>query len=325
MSAEADLLADRRRLRRKLTLWRGLAALGVIGAIVAGGFLAGGKDLISSTSSAHIARVTISGVISGDKRTLDMLESVGKSKASAVIVTINSPGGTTTGSEALHDAIRAVAQKKPTAAVITGTAASGGYIAALGTDRILARQTSLVGSIGVLFQFPNVSGLMNTVGVKLEEIKSSPLKASPNGFEPTSPEARAALQKVVDDNYDWFKRLVRDRRKLNDNELGTVSDGRVHSGRMAVSLKLVDGIGGEKEAIAWFEAEKNVKKDLPVRDWKRSGENTAMGLWSAAARIAMAMGLEPLARILVVAGEQPDALSLDGPLALWQPHLESHR
>lgn len=325
MPAEADLLADRRRLRRKLTLWRGLAALGVIGAIVAGGFLLGGKDLINSTSSAHIARVTISGVISGDKRTLDLLKNVAESKASAVIVTINSPGGTTTGSEALHDAIRAIAAKKPTAAVIEGTAASGGYIAALGTDRILARQTSLVGSIGVLFQFPNVSGLMNTVGVKLEEIKSSPLKAAPNGFEPTSPEARAALQKVVDDNYDWFKRLVKDRRKMDDSELGVVADGRVHSGRQALAYKLIDGIGGEKEAIAWFESEKSVTKDLPVRDWKRSGESTAMGLWSAGARIAQAVGLEPLARILLLAGEQPDGLSLDGPLALWQPHLESRR
>ena len=323
MSAEADLLADRRRLRRKLTLWRGLAALGVIGAIVASGFLLGGKDLVSSTSGPHIARVTISGVISGDRRTLDMLKNVADSKASAVIVTVNSPGGTTTGSEALYDAIRVIAEKKPTATVITGTAASGGYIAALGTDRILARQTSLVGSIGVLFQFPNVSGLMNTVGVKLEEIKSSPLKASPNGFEPTSPEARAALQRVVDDNYDWFKRLVRDRRKLNDSELGVVSDGRVHSGRMAVTLRLIDGIGGEKEAIAWFESEKAVAKDLPVRDWRRSGESTTMGLWSAASKVARAMGLEPLARILVMAGEQPDGLNLDGPLALWQPELDN--
>jgi protease IV len=325
MSAEADLLADRRRLRRKLTLWRGLAALGVIGAIVAGGFLLGGKELIASTSGPHIARVTISGVISGDKRTLDMLKNVAESKASAVIVTVNSPGGTTTGSEALYDAIRVIAEKKPVAAVIDGTAASGGYIAALGTDRILARQTSLVGSIGVLFQFPNVSGLMNTVGVKLEEIKSSPLKAAPNGFEPTSPEARAALQKVVDDNYDWFKKLVKDRRKLSDGELAVVSDGRVHSGRMAVTLRLIDGIGGEKEAIAWFESEKAVAKDLPVRDWRRSGEANAMGLWSAASKVARAMGLEPLARILVIAGEQPDGLSLDGPLALWQPQLDNPR
>ena len=110
MPADADLLADRRRLRRRLTLWRGLAGLGVIGAIIAVGLAVGGRDLIASTSGPHIARVTISGVISGDKRTLAMLKNVANSKASAVIVTVNSPGGTTTGSEALHDAIRAIAR-----------------------------------------------------------------------------------------------------------------------------------------------------------------------------------------------------------------------
>lgn len=325
MPAEADLLADRRRLRRKLTLWRGLAGLGVIGAIVAGGLAVGGKAMLNSTSSAHIARVTISGVISGDKRTLDMLKNVAESKAAAVIVTVNSPGGTTTGSEALYDAIRKIGETKPVAAVIDGTAASGGYIAALGTDRIIARQTSIVGSIGVLFQFPNVSRLMDTVGVKLEEIKSSPLKAAPNGFEPTSPEARAALQKVVDDNYDWFKRLVHERRKLTDAELGAVSDGRVHSGRQALALKLIDGVGGEKDAIAWFESEKKVAKDLPVRDWRRSGESTTMGLWSLGARLARASGLEPLAQILARAGEDQDSQNLDGVMALWQPRFEVQR
>jgi protease-4 len=321
MSAEADLLADRRRLRRKLTLWRGLAGIGAIGVVVTVGLVAGGREIIG-TAGPHIARVTISGVISGDKRTLDLLKNVADSRASAVIVTVNSPGGTTTGSEAIYDAIRVIAAKKPVAAVIDGTAASGGYIAALGTDRIVARQTSLVGSIGVLFQFPNVSRLMDTVGVKVEEIKSSPLKAAPNGFEPTSPEARAALQKVVDDNYEWFKRLVRDRRQLSESELVTVSDGRVHSGRMAVTLKLIDGIGGEKEAIAWFESEKNVVKDLPVRDWKRSGESNSIGLWSLLSRLAGVAGLEPLSRLMRLAAETSDGLNLDGPLALWQPHLE---
>lgn len=323
MSAEADLLADRRRLRRKLTLWRALAALGLVGAVVAGGLMLSGTRIVG-TASPHIARVTISGLITGDKRTLDLLKSVADSKASAVIVTINSPGGTTTGSEALYDAIRVIAAKKPVAAVVDGMAASGGYIAALGTDRIVARQTSLVGSIGVLFQFPNVSRLMDTVGVKLEEIKSSPLKAAPNGFEPTSPEARAALQKVVDDNYDWFKRLVRERRQLSDGELSVVSDGRVHSGRQALALKLIDGVGGEKEAIGWFETAKNVSKGLPVRDWRRSDSPT-MGLWSFAATVSRALGLETVAAFLAVAGQEHELLKLDGPLALWQPRPESQR
>ncbi|MGO4667240.1 signal peptide peptidase SppA [Bosea sp. 2RAB26] len=321
MSSDADLLADRRNLRRKLTLWRLLAVLGVIAAAVVAG-LAWSGNAPGSTSRAHIARVTISGFISGDRRTLDLIKSLEDSRASAVVVRIDSPGGTTSGSEALHIALRSLAAKKPMVAVVDGLAASGGYIAAMGADRIVARQTSLVGSIGVLFQIPNVGRLLDTVGVKVEEIKSSPLKAAPNGFEPTSHEARAALQRVVEDNYDWFKRLVGDRRKLGETEIAVVSDGRVYSGRQAVGLKLVDEIGGEPEAIAWLEREKNVAKDLPVRDWRRRNEASAFGLWSAGEAMARAAGLESLAVILARAADQPVGLRLDAPLALWQPVAE---
>lgn len=318
MSSDADLLADRRSLRRKLTLWRLCAVLGVIAVAVVAGLTWTG-NAPGSLSQAHIARVTISGFISGDRRTLDLIKSLEDSRAAAVLIKIDSPGGTVTGSEALYDSLRLLAAKKPTVAVVDGLAASGGYIAALGSDRIVARQTSLVGSIGVLFQIPNVGQLMNTIGVKLEEIKSSPLKAAPNGFEPTSPEARAALQRVVDDNYDWFKRLVGDRRKLAEPEVAVVSDGRVHSGRQGLALKLVDEIGGEPEAVAWLVREKGVAKGLKIRDWRRRSEASAYNLWSAGEALARAAGLESLAMVIARAAEQPVGLRLDAPLALWQP------
>lgn len=322
MSSDADLLADRRSLRRKLTLWRVLAVLGVVAAAIVGGLAWKGDSPSASLSRSHIARVTISGFISGDRRTLDLIKSVGESSAvSAVVLRVDSPGGTTSGSEALHSALRDLAGKKPMVTVVDGVAASGGYIAAMGADRIVARQTSLVGSIGVLFQFPNVSHLLDTVGVKVEAIKSSPLKAAPSGFEPTSPEAREALQRVVDDNYAWFKQMVRDRRHLGDGEVASVSDGRVHSGRQALALKLVDQIGGEPEAIAWLEREKGIAKELTVRDWRRRSETSSFGLWSFAEAMARAAGLEALATTIARAADQPVGLRLDAPLALWQPAL----
>lgn len=321
MSSDADLLADRRSLRRKLTLWRLLAALAVVAVAVVAGLAWSGRTP-GSLSQAHVARVTISGFISGDRRTLELIKSLENSKASAVLLSISSPGGTTTGSEAIHDALRQLAAKKPLVAVVDGLAASGGYIAALGSDHIVARQTSLVGSIGVLFQIPNVGRLLDTLGVNIETIKSSPLKAAPSGFEPTSPEARAALQRVVEDNYDWFKRLVQNRRKLADTELAAVSDGRVHSGRQALSLKLVDEIGGEDEAIAWLEREKGLAKDLPIRDWRRRSESSSFGIWSAGEALARAAGLQSVAALIARAADQPLGLQLDAPLALWQPALE---
>ena len=155
-------------------------------------------------------------------------------------------------------------------AVVGSMAASGAYIAALGADRIFVRGNSIVGSIGVLVEFPNVSGLMDKVGVKLELIKSSPLKAAPNGLEPTSEEARAAMAALVADSFSWFKGLVKERRRLSDDELARVDDGRVFTGRQGLPLKLADAIGGEREAIQWLETEKGVAKNLPVRDWRAS-------------------------------------------------------
>src|SRR5690606_13242804 len=108
---------------------------------------------------------------------------------------------------------------------------------------IIAQSSSLVVSIGALVQYPNFSELLKTVGVKVEDVKSWPLKAAPNSFEPTSPEARAALAAIVMDSYEWFRGLVRNSRKLDGEALERVTDGRVFTGRQALELRLVDELG----------------------------------------------------------------------------------
>ena len=197
-TSTADYLVDRRRLRRQVGFWRIAAFLVAALAVVAVGLRWYGP---AGLGQAHIARLTISGMITGDEATLKLIRQVADSKAAAAIVMINSPGGTTEGSEVLYDELRRLAEKKPVVAVVGSMAASGAYIAALGADRIFVHGNSMVGSIGVLVQYPNVSGLMDKVGVKLESIKSSPLKAAPNGFEPTSEEARAAMAALVADSF----------------------------------------------------------------------------------------------------------------------------
>ncbi len=189
MSLDSDVIVDRRRIRRKLTFWRVVAALVAIAAIVTVGVIATPGGRSAFTASGSIARIHIDGLIRSDYDRVEALERLEKSRAAAVIVHINSPGGTTAGSEQLYDALVRLKAKKPVVVVVEGLAASGGYITAIAADHIIAQQSSLVGSIGVLFQFPNFSELLKTVGVKVEEVKSSPLKAAPNGFEPTSPEA----------------------------------------------------------------------------------------------------------------------------------------
>jgi protease IV len=325
MSLQADLIADRRKLRRRISLWRVLAVLGaLIGVVGAGLALRGQQALPGTAGGPHVARIKISGFISGDDRTIQLINNVrGSGAVQGVVLHVDSPGGSVTGSELLFTALRRLAAEKPTVAVVNGLAASGGYVAAAAADRIIAQQTSLVGSIGVLFQMPNVATLLDRVGVRVETLRSSPLKAAPSGFEPTSPEARAALQQVLDDNYEWFKTLVQERRKLTPQELAAVADGRVHSGRQAVAQKLIDGIGGEPEAVTWLETERGVAKSLPVREWRRRSETDAFGLWTGASRLAAAAGFGGLAGVLARAGQIDPSVRLDGPLALWQPVFES--
>jgi protease-4 len=322
MSLDSDVIVDRRRIRRKLTFWRVAAALMAMAAIVTVGVVATPEGRGVLGASGSIARIHIDGLIRSDNDRVEALERLEKSSAAAVIVHINSPGGTTAGSEQLYDALVRLKAKKPLVVVVEGLAASGGYITAIAADHIIAQQSSLVGSIGVLFQFPNFSELLKTVGVKVEEVKSSPLKAAPNGFEPTSPEARAALESLVKDSYAWFRGLVKDRRGMDDELLEKVADGRVFTGHQAIDLKLIDQLGDEKTAVAWLEAQKGVKSNLPVRDFNLAPRFSDLTFLRTAASVALdAFGLTTIARQVEQAGvaRAVDRLGLDGMLALWEP------
>jgi protease IV len=324
MSLDTDHIVDRRRMRRKLTFWRVVAVLIAIVAVIGiAGVFRGSSARLGQPITPQISRVTIRGIIREDEDRLKALENLSNSRATrAVIVHIDSPGGTTVGSEELHDALRRVAVKKPMVVVVDGMAASGGYIAAMAADHILTQKTSLVGSIGVLFQVPNVSHLLDTIGVKFEEIKSSPLKAAPNGLEPTSPEARAAIESLVRDSYAWFKDMVKDRRKLDGEALDRVSDGRVFTGRQAIEVKLADEIGQEREAIEWLAKTNNIDPKTPVRDWRltpRFNELSFIHLGTSA--LLEALGLGVVAHRLESLGllQTVEKLNLDGLLALWHP------
>ena len=314
----ADYLAERRSLQRRVSYWRIAAFSALILALIVSGLRLFGTDA-SLSFTPHIARLAIEGIITGDRETLKLIQKIEDSKSvAAVLITIDSPGGTTSGAERLYDAIRRLSAKKPTVAVVGSMAASGGYIAAIGADQIVALGNALVGSIGVLVQYPNFTKLLDTVGVKVEDVKSSPLKASPNGFEPTSPEARAALASLVDDSFTWFKALVKERRAMSDEQLQVVSDGRVFTGRQGMEVHLVDRLGGEREAIDWLQKEKNVTKDLPVRDWKQDRTLERLGILSFSARAAEVLGLGGLSVALDHAATGAQERMLDGLLSIWQ-------
>jgi protease IV len=323
MAMDANSIVERRRLRRRLSFWR-IAALVLVAAVaVALGYRF--TDLAPGKKSAHVARVNLNGVILGSDKRQKMFEEIGKSGAKAVLIEIDSPGGGVTASEELYGDIRKLAETRPIVAVIGSVAASGGYIAALAADRIVSRQTSLTGSIGVLAQYPDLSGLLTNLGVKMEAVKSAPLKAAPDVFKPTTPEERAALQSLIMDSFAWFKNLVSERRGLTGERLDQVSDGRAFTGRQALDLGLIDQIGGETEARNWLAETRQIPATLPVRDWKPASDGfTGLDLAEGAmAALADAAGFPVIAaRIRSGTASNLDLHALDGLLAIWHPSFQ---
>jgi protease IV len=310
--SQAEVVVDRRQLKRRLTRWRILAILAVLLAL--GSLFWSGGDFKKYFD--HIARVHVDGLITGDQATLNLLDDIAKSThVKGVIIRIDSPGGTTAGSEAIYEQIRKIAKDKPVVAVMDTVAASGGYITAIAADYIVARGNTITGSIGVIFSFPEISKLLDTLGIKMEEIKSGELKAEPSPYKPVSDRVRAVSNEMVQESFAWFTGLVVERRKLSAERVKVLADGRVYTGRQAVTEKLIDALGGEEVALEWLQAQKKLPKDMAVIDWRNplSADPTGLG-FSIANTVLKVLGFEGLRR-------QVESARLDGLLVLWHPQL----
>ena len=302
MSLDADLVVERRRLKRRLVFWRVLGISAVIAAVIAA---VGRFDLVGSKD--HIARIQIAGIIVDDQaRDQALITVADDDKVKALIVKIDSPGGTYVGGEAIYQSLRMVAEKKPVVAMMGTTAASAGYMSALGGDHIVARASTLTGSIGVLLQTANINKLMDKIGVDPITIKSAPLKAQPNPMEPFSPEARKVTEELVADFFDMFVSLVSERRSMSKEKVLKLADGRAFSGRQAFANGLIDAIGAEPEVRKWLAEKHKIADDLPIKDVKVVDDDKTWRdlLYSKIGKVLFS-----------------ERLSLDGVISLWQPNL----
>lgn len=329
MSMTADQIVDRRRLRRKLTFWRVVGFLALLLIIVVAFIAFGNGNTLPRVTAPQIARIAVNGFIATDHRQVRFLDALAKDDGvKGVIVAIDSTGGSTTGGEELYQSLRKLAQAKPTVATIGTVGASAAYMAAIATDHIVARYTSLTGSIGVLFEYPEVDQLLDKLGVKVNEQKSAPLKAEPSPFHPPTDAAKQAIDSLIQDTFVWFVGIVADRRHLDQATAMMLADGRVFTGHQGVDAKLIDEIGGEDAALAWL-GTKGVDVKLPVRDRAPAQDrglfnfsvSNAIAFW-----VANTLGLSPdavkagmLDRIL------PENLKLDGLQSVWQAPLTKDR
>ncbi|MGF1641505.1 MAG: signal peptide peptidase SppA [Rhodospirillales bacterium] len=298
MILDSDALVDRRRLKRRLTVWRIVAVVAGVAAVIAAFGRWGGL-----AERAHVARLSVAGIIVDDVRRDQALAEIADDDAvRALIVRIDSPGGTVVGGEALYRNLRLVAERKPVVAVMGEVATSAAYMTALAGDRIIAREGTITGSIGVVLQTADVTGLLDRIGVKPDSVKSTPLKAQPNPLETFTPEGREAAAELVGDLYRMFVGLVEERRRLGRDETLVLADGRVFTGRQAFANGLIDALGGEREARQWLEQAHAVGTKVPVRD-VRVGRRDAWVLDLLSGMFGKAFFFE--------------RLSLDGLISLW--------
>ena len=302
MSLDADYVVERRRLKRRLTFWRVLGVVALVAAVVAA---AGRFDL--RRQQDHVAQIAIGGLILDDPaRDEAMKEVADDDKVKALLVKIDSPGGTYVGGEALYESLRQVGEKKPVVAIMGTTATSAGYMSALGSDHIVARSSTLTGSIGVILQTADVTELLDKIGIKSVVVKSGPLKAQPNPLEKFLPAARKATEAIIADYFDMFVTLVAERRSLSREQVLKLADGRVFSGRQAKKAGLVDALGAEPEARKWLSETHKIADSLPAKEVKVKHEDE---LW------------RDLFDSMIGKVMFSERLSLDGVIALWHPDL----
>jgi protease IV len=270
--------------------------------------LAGLRGAGLTPAGARIARISVAGLITEDRKVTEAIEGlVDNDQVKALIVAIDSPGGSVAGGETLHDAIARVATKKPVVVTMGGLAASAGYMIAVPANRIFAREATLTGSIGVLIQTGEISCLLSKLGIGPEVVRSGPLKDEPSLVRPLSPAGQEVMQGLVNDMYDQFVEMVAAGRHMDVAKVRALADGRAYTGRQALGLGLVDAIGGEREAKAWLTAEKGIPAGLPVQDLSNTG--------FAGRAFSGQLGslFQEIWKTLI-----SQSLSLDGAWAVWQ-------
>ncbi len=300
MALDTDGLIDRRRLKRRLAMWRFIALVSIVAVVAVA---------VARTSQLHVGKhiavLTIEGLIVSDPHRDRAVRALAENdKTAALIIQIDSPGGTTYGSEALYRSLREVSDVKPVVAVMNGLAASGGYMAALAADHVVARESTITGSIGVIMEATNFVGLMDKLGIESESIKSGPLKAEPNPLSRMTPEGRVAAQTIIADVHKMFVGMVSERRGMTLAAAGKLADGRVYTGNMAVDAGLIDGLGDDREAVAWLNSEHDIDPDLPLID------------------VEIDYPVELIDRLVSIVFGKPylaERLSLDGLVSVWHP------
>lgn len=221
------------------------------------------------------AKASVFSLPKGAKATLKQLRKAKKDKKiKGVLLRINSPGGTIGASQELNQAVKALKKEKPVIASMGDMAASGGYYVACACDKIFANPGTMTGSIGVIMSMVNIKSLAEKIGVEPKVVKSGPFKDIASMYRPMSDAEKKLLQALIDDAYDQFVSAVAQGRGMKKEEVKSLADGRIYTGRQALKVGLVDSLdsypGALKELQKVVKEKNNLKEDLKVEDGSSS-------------------------------------------------------
>jgi len=210
-----------------------------------------GERGTSFSQGPRVGVLEVTGVIADSKKTLKELREFAEADSiKAIVVRVDSPGGSVAPSQELYQALRKLKGKKHVVVSMGSIAASGGFYVACAGEKIYADPGTLTGSIGVIFNFYNVQGLLKWAGVQVSPLTAGKMKDAGNPYREMTADEKAYFRSVLDDVHDQFIQAVASGRSLSVDQVKPIADGRVFTGRQAKDLKLVDELGGLEDAVA---------------------------------------------------------------------------
>ncbi len=206
-----------------------------------------------ASSKKKIAKIEINGAIAGETReqVLKSLKTVEEKEFPALLLRIDSPGGTVADSQEIYNALKKLAEKTKIVASFGNISASGGVYIGVGANHIVSNPGTITGSVGVIIRGNNIEKLLDKVGVSFKVIKSGPYKDILSFDRELTPEEEEILQNLIDSTYEQFVETVAEGRNLTVETVKSFADGRIFSGKQALELGLVDRLGSEEDARRW--------------------------------------------------------------------------
>jgi len=237
-----------------------------------------GQEIFSS-ASGKIGIVEIKGIITSAEKTIrDLTDFRQNRHIRAIVLRIDSPGGTVGASQEIFEEVKRTNAVKPVVASFGSVAASGGYYAALGARKIVTSPGTLTGSIGVIVKFPNLTEIFDKIGYRSEIVKSGKLKDIGAINRPMTSEERALLQEIIDNVHQQFVDAVARSRNLPREQVLKLADGRIFSGEQALKAGLVDQFGNFTDAVALAAREADMKNEHPPLEYPRERDFSLLRL-----------------------------------------------